>query len=57
MIAKIIVVIVLFVAMMVLMQGVFEGLREKDDKLALICSIGASLVGLMSGVVLGSILF
>lgn len=52
MIAKIIIAIVLFITMITLMYGVFEGLREKDDRLALICSIGAGLIGLLSGVIL-----
>lgn len=39
------------------MYGVFEGIREKDDKLTLLCSIGASLIGLLCGVCLCSICF
>lgn len=57
MIANIIVAIVLFVAMTALMYGVFEGIREKDDRLTLICSTSASLVGLLCGFLLGFICF
>lgn len=57
MLAKIIVSFILCVCVISLMYGVFEGIREKDDKLTLLCSIGASLVGFLCGVCLGSVLF
>lgn len=57
MIVKIIVAIILCIILIALMYGSFNGIREKDDKFTLICSIGASLVGLLCGFVLGSLFF
>lgn len=57
MIAKIIVAIILMIALICVMYGAFEGIKNNDDKLTLICSISAGGVGLLFGVILGSLLF
>ena len=57
MLAKFILSFILYICMISLMYGVFEGIRAKDDKLTLLCLIGASLIGLLCGVCLGSVCF
>ena len=39
------------------MYGCFEGIREKDDKLTVICSLASGLVGFLLGLSLSSIIF
>lgn len=56
MIAKIIVAVILMIILILLMYGTIIGIKEKDDSYAVICSIGAGLVGLLCGFVLGSVL-
>ena len=57
MIFKIIFAIILFVSLITLMYNLIVGVRTKDDKLIVLCGIGAGLIGLMFGVILGNILF
>lgn len=57
MIAKIIVAIILMIALICVMYGAFEGIKNNDDKLTLICSMSAGGVGLLFGFILGSLLF
>lgn len=60
MIFKIIVAVILFIALITLMYNVIVGvrtIRTKDDKLIVLCGIGSGLVGMMFGVILGSIVF
>lgn len=56
MIAKIIVAIILMIVLICVIYGAFEGIRNNDDKLTLICSMSAGLVGLLLGFILGSFL-
>jgi hypothetical protein len=39
------------------MYNVIVGVRTKDDKLIVLCGIGSGLIGMIFGVILGSILF
>lgn len=39
------------------MYNVIVGVRTKDDRLTVLCGIGAGLVGILLGIALGSILF
>ena len=39
------------------MYNVIVGIRTNDDKLIVLCGIGAGLIGMLFGVALGSILF
>ena len=57
MIAKIIAATILMIALICVMYGAFEGIKNNDDKLTLICSMSAGLVGFLFGVILGSLLF
>ena len=57
MIFKIIITIILYIALITLMYNVIVGVREKDDKLIILCGIGSGLVGMLFGVALSSILF
>ena len=57
MIAKIIVAIILMIALICIMYGAFEGIKNNDDTLTSICSISAGLVGFLFGVILGSLIF
>lgn len=57
MIFKIIFAVVLFIALITLMYNVIVGVRINDDKFIVLCGIGSGLVGMLFGVVLGSILF
>lgn len=57
MILKIIFAVILFIALITLMYNVIVGVRTKDDKLIVLCGIGAGLIGMMFGVILGSIVF
>ena len=55
MIFKIIFAVILFVTLITLMYNVMVGIRTKDDKLIVLCGIGSGLVGMIFGVILGSI--
>jgi hypothetical protein len=57
MVVEIIFAIILYVSLITLMYNVIIGVRTKDDKLIVLCGIGAGLIGMMFGVVLASILF
>ena len=57
MIFKIIFAVILFTALITLMYNVIVGVRINDDKLIVLCGIGSGLIGMLFGVVLGSILF
>lgn len=57
MIFKIIFDVILFIGLITLMYNVIVGVRTKDDKLIVLCGIGSGLIGMMFGVILGSILF
>ena len=57
MIFNIILAIILFIALIAAMYNVIVGVRTNDDRLIVICGIGAGLIGMLFGVVLGSILF
>lgn len=57
MIFNIILTIILFIALITAMYNVIVGVRTKDDRLIVICGIAAGLIGMLFGVVLGSILF
>lgn len=54
--AKIIVALFLVITLISLMYGSFEGIKENDKTLTLICSTAAGLVGLLCGFVLGSLI-
>ena len=55
-VARIIVCIVLSVVLIGTMYGAFEGIRIKDDRLALICSIASALIGLLTGFCIANII-
>lgn len=57
MIGKIIAATILMIALICVMYGAFEGIKNNDGKLTLICSMSAGLIGLLFGVILGSLLF
>lgn len=57
MIFKIIFAVILFIMLIILMYNVIVGVRTKDDKLIVLCGIGSGLIGMIFGVILGSILF
>lgn len=57
MIFNIILTIILFIALIFTMYNVIVGIRTNDDKLIVLCGIGAGLIGMLFGVALGSILF
>ena len=57
MIFKIILTVILFIALITLMYNVIVGVRTNDDRLIVLCGIGSGMVGMLLGVVLGSILF
>lgn len=57
MIFKIIFAVILFIALITLMYNVIVGVRTKDDKLIVLCGIGSGLIGMIFGVILGSLLF
>lgn len=57
MIFKITFTVILFIAFITLMTNVIIGVRTNDDKLIVLCGIGAGLIGMMFGVALSSILF
>ena len=48
---------ILFIALICTMYGVFEGVRENDDKLTVICGIASGLIGFLLGLSLSSIMF
>jgi hypothetical protein len=56
MVFNIIFTIIVLIAFISLMYGTFEGVRRKDDKLTILCSIGAGLIGMILGVCLCSML-
>ena len=57
MIFKIILTIILFIALIAAMHNVIVGIRTKDNRLIVMCGIGAGLIGMLFGVALSSILF
>lgn len=57
MIFKIIMTTILFIALICTMYGVFEGVRENDDKLTVLCGIASGLIGFLLGLSLSSIMF
>lgn len=57
MIFNIILAIILFIALIAAMYNVIVGVRTNDDRLTVLCGIAAGLIGMLFGVVLGSILF
>lgn len=57
MIFNIILAVILFIALIAAMYNVIVGVRTKDDRLVVLCGIAAGLIGMLFGVVLGSILF
>jgi uncharacterized membrane protein YfcA len=56
MIAKIIVAFLLMIILISVMYGSFEGIKEDDKQLTLMCSIATGPVGLLCGFILGSLL-
>ena len=48
-VARIIVCILLSIALMGVVYGFFEGIRTKNERLALICSMALVLIGLLTG--------
>ena len=57
MVFNIILAIILFIALIAAMYNVIVGVRTKDNRLIVLCGIAAGLIGMLFGVVLGSILF
>lgn len=57
MIFAVIYAVILLIALITLMYNIIIGVRTNDDKLIVICGIGAGPVGMLFGIVLGSILF
>lgn len=57
MIFNILITVILFITLIILMTNVIVGVRTKDDKLIVLCGIGAGLTGMLFGVALSSILF
>ena len=57
MIFNIILTIILYIALITAMYNIIVGIRTKDDRLVIICGIGAGLIGILFGVALSSILF
>lgn len=57
MVINIILTIIVFIGFISFMYGTFEGIRTKDDKLTILCSIGAGLVGIILGVCLCGIIY
>ena len=55
-IARIIVCIVLSISLMGVVYGFFEGIRTKNERLALICSIASALIGLLTGFCIANII-
>lgn len=57
MIFAVIYAVILLIALITLMYNIIIGVRTNDDKLIVICGIGAVPVGMLFVIVLGSILF
>ena len=57
MIFKIVTTIIIFIAFISVKYGCFEGIRKKDDKLTLMCSLASGLIGFLLGLSLSNILF
>ena len=57
MIFNIILTIILFITLITAMYNIIVGIRIKDDRLIVLCGIGAGLIGMLFGIVLSSILF
>ena len=55
-VARIIVCVVLSIVLISTMYGAFEGIRIKDDILALMCSIASALIGLLTGFCIANII-
>lgn len=57
MIFKIIITIILFIALIGTTYGCFEGVRENDDKLTVLCGVASGNIGFLLGLSLSSIIF
>ena len=57
MIGKIIASIIILIFFIGLQFESFVSIRNNDNKMAIICSLGAGLFGLLLGFILGSLLF
>jgi hypothetical protein len=57
MIFNIIITIILFIALITAMYNIIVGVITNDDRLIVMCGIGAGLIGMLFGVALSSILF
>lgn len=49
--------IILFIAFISAMYGCFKGIKEKDDKLTIMCSLAYGLIGFLLGLSLSGIVF
>ena len=49
--------IILFIAFIFAMYGCFKGIKEKDDKLTIMCSLAYGLIGFLLGLSLSGIVF
>ena len=49
--------IILFIAFISAMYGCVEGIRKKDDKLTVMCSLAYGLIGFLLGLSLSGIVF
>lgn len=47
--------IILFIAFISAMYGCFKGIKEKDDKLTIMCSLAYGLIGFLLGLSLSGI--
>lgn len=57
MIAKIIVAILFILALIGAMYGTIKGIRQDDKTLTAIYGIASGLIGFLTGIILGSIIF
>ena len=57
MIFNIIFTIIVFIALITAMYNIIVGIRTKDNRLIVLCGIGAGLIGMLFGIALSSILF
>ena len=55
--ARIITATVFLIALIASLYGSINSIRNHDDAMAVICSLGAGLFGLILGILLGSLLF
>lgn len=56
MITKIIATVFFILSMIFLMYGTFHSIRENEKELTLIYSYGSTMFGMLSGILLGSLL-